>query len=191
MPASEFLKNAKPFHIKIAPNSKNGKTLELEVIPKQFQRGTFGWGVSGKMFNETVAKHELQARVTLNLIVRGSTKQKKDLTDSKEKIKEENSKTTGSENEDEEWSQKEEEEEDESEDDDETEEKDSLSSISIPLPERQPFESLKTKTLEIPKPIEIKAPVINDSSLVKEGNGIQLIQEPVGDQENNWNCNLM
>jgi len=76
MAGTDFLRLAKPFHVRIAP--KGGEVLEMEVAPRIFKSGRYGWGIAGKVVQDTVSKREVKARVTLNLLVRGSHKQRKE-----------------------------------------------------------------------------------------------------------------
>eukprot|EP01119_Soliformovum_irregulare_P008632 TRINITY_DN21734_c0_g1_i1.p2 TRINITY_DN21734_c0_g1~~TRINITY_DN21734_c0_g1_i1.p2 ORF type:complete len:128 (+),score=21.25 TRINITY_DN21734_c0_g1_i1:16-399(+) len=64
-----FLKNAKPLSLSI------GNSEKLEVVPKVFNTGSFGWGVSGRV-KLPVGDEEVEVQVTLNLPVSGSKPKK-------------------------------------------------------------------------------------------------------------------
>jgi len=177
MSSEEFLKKAKAFSVKINTGSgKNADVLELEATPKQFARGSYGWICAGKVFKTTVAKHDINAQVTLNMVVRGSNKAQpssskvNSLVEKFEaKIKEPMSSNEG------EWV-------DESVDDDEfdgedlEEERDgNLSNLSIPLPERsKPKRSNGSNSPSIKDPLGSEEPTENP-----------------GEEEEKWNCEIM
>jgi len=177
MSTEEFLKKAKPFSVKINTGSgRNADVLELEATPKQFARGSYGWICAGKVFKTTVAKHDVNAQITLNMLVRGSNKAQpssskvNSLVEKFEaKIKEPMSSNDG------EWV-------DESVDDDEfnaeelEEERDgNLSNLSIPLPERS-------------KPNRSNG---SNSPSLKDPLGSEESAENTGEEEEKWNCEIM
>jgi len=186
MSADDFLTKAKPFSIKINTSGKNSDVLELEAIPKQFARGSYGWICAGKVFKTSVAKHDVNAQVTLNMIVRGSHRAPASTKVSSliEKFEGKPPVSISSNEDDGEW---EEEAVFEDEFDPEAlegEEDGNLSNLSIDLPSRSPTGS-------------------NQGSRSSKSNGSPSLSDPLGSENttenttenpeegNQWNCAMM
>jgi len=177
MSSEDFLKKAKSFSVKInTGGGRNADVLELEATPKEFARGSYGWICAGKVFKTTVAKHDINAQVTLNMIVRGSNKVQpssgkvNSLVEKFEsKIKEPMSSNDG------EWVDDSIDEDEFNAEDLEEERDGNLSNLSIPLPDRS--KSNRSNG--------------SNSPSLKDPLGSEEPTENPGEEEEKWNCEIM